>query len=63
MTDIQKQIILLKVRSLIADKDFFVSLAFRDIELGGWRCDYDQMRGQIDVEINDLLAKLEAAKC
>ena len=62
MNDIQKQIILLKINSLIVDKQMVVSLANRDLELGGWRCDYDQWRGQLDVEINTLLAKLEAIK-
>lgn len=49
----------LRIRSLIADKDMITSQANLDLARGGeWRADWAQAHGQIDAEIQTLLAKI-----
>ena len=43
---------LLKIRNLIADKEFEVACANREQSLGGWQCDHPGMIASISQEID-----------
>ena len=48
----------LRIRSLIADKEMVTATANLDLVRGGeWRCDYQAWHGKIDTEINALLSE------
>lgn len=50
------ELVSLRIRSLIADKEMVTAQANLDLARGGeWRCDYAAWHGQIDAEIQELL--------
>lgn len=53
------EIILLKIRNLIADKDIVSAQANRDLSLDGWRMDYTAWHSQLSIEIETLFNTLE----
>ncbi len=48
------QEMLLKIRSLIADKEFEIALANRELQLGGWITDHQHSINCIEFEIEKL---------
>ncbi len=46
-----KEILLLSIQNLIADKEFNTALANRELALGGWRANYEDIHSQIENEI------------
>jgi hypothetical protein len=50
------ELLVLKIRSLVADKEMVTAQANRDMTCGdGWRTDYAAWHGQLDAEIQSLL--------
>lgn len=59
-TDEIKQLKLLKIRSLIADKEMVIATANMDLTRGDqWRCDYSSWQQSINAEIAELMKELE----
>jgi hypothetical protein len=54
--------VLLKIRSLIADKEFNTALANRELANGGWTYDHQHEHNCIDAEIVKLFKQLEKPK-
>lgn len=55
----RQQLLLLKLRDAIADKEFAVSAANNDIAAyGGWQCDYYTGMRQADEAVRALVAEL-----
>ena len=51
-----QRVVMLRIRSLIADKEMVTAQANLDLARSGeWRCDYAAWHGQIDAEIKELL--------
>jgi hypothetical protein len=62
MTTINNELLVLKIRSLIADKEMVTAQANRDMTCGdGWRTDYAAWHGQLDAEIQSLLDQASSA--
>jgi hypothetical protein len=49
-----QELAILKIRSLIADKEMIVEMAKRDNARDGWLCDYHAWSKEIDAEIQSL---------
>lgn len=53
------EIAILKIRSLIADKEMVIAQANHDLaRFGAWQFDYSAQNGQIDAEIQELLDEM-----
>ena len=51
----------LRIRSLIADKEMVTATANLDLTRGGeWRCDYQAWHGEIDAKIEALFSEANA---
>ena len=54
-----KEMLQLKIRSLIADKEMATATANLDLARGGqWQCDYNQWHRELNYEIEELMEKL-----
>jgi len=53
-----RELALLKIRSLIADKEFEIALANRELQLGGWISDHQRSINCIEFEIEELIKQL-----
>lgn len=53
------ELLLLKLRSAIASKEFFVSCANRDNDRGGWSADWSEAVRVTDEEITSLISEIE----
>lgn len=57
------ELLLLKLRNAIVDKEFCVVRANRDItQYGAWSCDYDDWMKHNNEEINKILKEIEQIK-
>jgi hypothetical protein len=54
-----EEIILLKIRNLIADKEMEVAIANKEMDLGNWLCDHALIVRELDNEIQQLFKELE----
>jgi len=54
-----RELILLKIRNLIADKEMIRAMADRDLLLGGWTMDYSTWRLQVDDDLQKLFSQLK----
>jgi len=55
-TPIHRELLVLKIRSLIADKEMVTAQANLDIARGGeWRSDYADWHRHLDTEVQSLL--------
>lgn len=55
-----REVILLKIRNLIADKEQVTALANRELCMGGWLQDHQAMHDHLSNEIDELFQQLEA---
>jgi len=47
----------LQARKLIAEKEWIIANAMRDLSLGGWSCDYTAWMAATDAELEAILEK------
>jgi len=50
-----KELVLLKIRNLIADKEMITAIANRALAMGGWDLDYAAMHHDCETSIQELL--------
>lgn len=50
-----KELLLLELRNLIADKEFTIATANRELSLGGWVTDHSEGIRIIDYSINKII--------
>jgi hypothetical protein len=50
---------MLKLKNLLLDKEFCISNANRDLDLGGWTMGWDHQMLEINSEINELIKEIE----
>lgn len=55
----KKELILLKIRSLIEDKAMVTATANRELALGGWLSDHQKFLQEINMEIDQLFEQLK----
>jgi ACT domain-containing protein len=52
--------LLLELRNAIADKEWIIATANRDIAMGGeWRCDWSDSLAGVDTEIQDIIEEIK----
>lgn len=56
----EMEILVLRLRSAVADKEMVVNQAQRDVQCNdGWLCDYKTWQAECDVVISGLLNEIE----
>lgn len=50
-----KELILLRIQNLIADKEFNTAIANRELALGGWKANHEESYNIIETEIQHLI--------
>lgn len=58
----KKELLLLKIRSLIEDKAMVTATANRELSLGGWLSDWQKCHAEIDGEIQKMIQELGAVE-
>jgi hypothetical protein len=56
---VDRDVILLKIRQLIAQKEFITAKANYELQRGGWQADWSACQNEIEKELTDLLKEVE----